>query len=114
MAFTTTDRRMLRAIAEKLDVVLAFEVANLEMEEEQMANIDALRQEVEEAGTVVEGAVAAFDGLKQQMAEILAGAGVDQAVIDQLTAQIDTQTKKLAAAIAANTEAGGEVHAASM
>lgn len=114
MVFTSQDRKVLLAIADKLSVVIALEVVGLATEEEQMANVDALRREVEELTTVVSGAEAAINGLKQQVADALAGAGVDQATIDEITAQIDAQTNKLALAIAANTEAGDEAHAGGM
>lgn len=114
MVFTGRDRQVLMAIAEKLSVVIALEAANLATETETMASIDELKREVEEQTTVIDGAVAAIAGLKQQVADALAGAGVDQATIDALTAQIDSQTNKLANAIAANTDAADEVHAGGM
>ena len=112
--FTRADRRVLYAIAQKLDCVLAFEQADLATEEELMVSIDELKREVEEQTTVVAGVKAAFDGLNQQIADLLAGAGVDQATIDAVTAAIDANTNVLAPLVAANTEAGDEAHSGGM
>src|SRR5262245_50561104 len=112
--FTGKDRRLLQAIADKLDVVIDLSMMDLATEEETMASVEGLRSEVAELTTVVDSATAAIQGLKQQVADALASAGVDQATIDEITAQLDAQTKRLAEAIAANTDAGDEVHAGGM
>src|SRR5262245_13325055 len=85
--FTGNDRKLLYAIAEKLDVVIGLSAAELAMEDEQMANVEGLRTEVAELTTVVDSATTAINGLRDQVAELLESHGVDQATIDEITAQ---------------------------
>ncbi len=66
-----------------------------------MAALDDLRTEVEEQGSVVDGAVTLLVGLKAA----LDAAGTDPVALAALSAQLDANTKKLADAIVANTPA---------
>ena len=65
-----------------------------------MANeLDTLKAEVAETKTVMGSAVVLLQGLKQKLDE----AGTDAAALAALSAELDTSTNDLAAAITANT-----------
>jgi len=63
--------------------------------------LDTLKQEVAEEKTVEQSAVALLNGLSQEVANL----EPNQAAIDQLAADIKSQSDELAAAVAANTPA---------
>lgn len=66
-----------------------------------MSALDTLKAEVAEQKTVIASAVTLLAGLKAK----LDAAGTDEAALAALSAELDTQTNALAAAILANTPA---------
>lgn len=64
-----------------------------------MAALDELTAEVEENSTVIGSAVALIQGLKEK----LDAAGTDPIKLKALSDQLDSNSKALAAAVAANT-----------
>lgn len=66
-----------------------------------MAALDELTAEVEENSTVIGSAVALIQGLKEK----LDAAGTDPVKLKALSDQLDSNSKALAAAVAANTPA---------
>lgn len=81
-----------KILFEKLDY-LTFKL--LKMSEQ----LDKLTQEVAENKTVMQSAVTLLQGLKQRLDD----AGTDQAKLAELSADLDTGTNALAAAVTANT-----------
>ncbi len=75
-----------------------------------MAGLQDVVDKVNAQSTVIEGVTALLDKLAQQIKD----AGQDPAKLAQLVADIQTNTDKLAAAVARDTDAGDEVHAAGM
>ncbi len=72
----------------------------------QMANtIDDIVSEITDETTVVDGVVAFITGLKQQLADALAGNPALQAKVDAIMAAALSNKAKLATAITANTPA---------
>jgi hypothetical protein len=63
--------------------------------------MDALKKEVEESGTVVESAVTLIEGLAAQIRE--AAESGDPAALEALAADLDRQGNKLAEAVQKNT-----------
>ena len=89
-----------KILFEKLDF-LTFKLSKMSEQ------LDKLTQEVAENKTVMESAVTLLQGLKQRLDE----AGTDAAKLAELSADLDTNTNALAAAVQANTPAentGGE------
>ncbi len=66
-----------------------------------MSALDDLRTEVAESKTVSESAVLLLQGLKEQLDDAIASG--DPAALTQLSADLDAQTNRLAAAVTANT-----------
>lgn len=66
-----------------------------------MSNLDQLLQDVQENADAVESAVVLLKGLKEK----LDAAGTDPVKLAELSAAIDAQTAKLAAAVTENTPA---------
>jgi hypothetical protein len=66
--------------------------------------LDKLTQEVAENKTVMASAVTLLQGLKQRLDD----AGTDQAKLAELSADLDTNTNALAAAVTANTPVEGQ------
>ena len=80
-----------------------------------MGTVADIQAEVAEQGTVVDGVVTMLDGISQELKTIksqLEGAGADTAAIDQIIADLDANTNKLAEAVARNTAANDEAHGA--
>jgi hypothetical protein len=69
-----------------------------------MEELAVLTQEVAETKTVMASAVTLLQGLKAR----LDAAGTDKVKLAELSADLDTNTNALAAAVAANTPAEGE------
>lgn len=71
----------------------------------KMANeLETLQTEVQENQTVIGSAITLLQGLKAQ----LDAAGTDATKLAELSAQLDSQSNALAAAVAANTPANEE------
>ena len=68
--------------------------------EKNMARLDGLAAEVAEVQGTVESAIVLIRGLAQQIKD----AGTDQAMLDDIVAQLDAQQQALAEAVAANSE----------
>lgn len=66
-----------------------------------MANLDQIRAEVEENGSVTQSAITLIGGLAQQIRDL----STDPAALQALADQLDSQNSALAAAVAANTPA---------
>lgn len=86
----------LRRIERKLNTLTVMEV-------EVAKEIDALRAEVEENGSVVASATALLGGLKAALDEAIANQ--DMGAVETLRNQLDANNAALAAAVAANTPA---------
>lgn len=86
-----------KLLIEKLDF-LTFKI--LKMSEQ----LDKLTQEVAENKTVMASAVTLLQGLKQRLDE----AGTDATKLAELSAELDSNTNALAAAVTANTPAENE------
>lgn len=74
-------------------------------------NLDKLKQEVEETGTVQAAAVTLLNGLGAEIKKVkeeLAAQGVTNASLDELSSRLDTTTNDLATAVTANTIAADE------
>jgi hypothetical protein len=69
-----------------------------------MSAMEDLKREVAESKTVMQSALALINGFKDQ----LDAAKADQASLQQLSTDLDSQANELAAAVAANTQAEGE------
>jgi hypothetical protein len=79
-----------------------------ELENNIMANFEALAAKVREQGDVVASAVALIGGLRGEILDLkakLEKAGVDPAMVDSLVSELDSYGDKLAAAVAENTVA---------
>ena len=71
-----------------------------------MATLDQILQDVTDESTAIDGISALIDGLKQQLADALAGTTLPpatQAKVDAIFAQAETNKGKIATALAANT-----------
>lgn len=71
-------------------------------------NLDTLVTEVSETTTVQASAVTLLNGLSAVITDVrnqLAQQGIDNETLNQLSANLDTSTNDLAAAISANTPA---------
>lgn len=71
-------------------------------------NVDTLVTEVSETVTVQGSAIALLNGLSAIITDVkaqLAAAGIDNATLNQLSTDLDTNTNALAAAVTANTPA---------
>jgi hypothetical protein len=91
------DNELLTTILEKLNLLIT--------KSNQMANeIATLEAEVAEMKTVQQSAVTLLQGLKQRLDE----AGTDAVKLAALSADIDSSTNSLAAAVTANTPAENE------
>lgn len=69
------------------------------LHEDTMNQLDQLKAAVAAEDTVIASAVTLIQGIAQRIAD----AGVDQAALDALTADITSQANSLAAAVTANT-----------
>lgn len=83
-------------LAKRLDTIIATQRII-------MAALDTLKTEVAETTTVMASAVALLQGLKAKLDEAIASG--DPAALAALSAELDTNTNALAAAITANTPA---------
>lgn len=91
----------------KLDVILHKLDILLTKERQIMATLDELVADVTAESTVVASVLTFIDGLKQQLADALAG-GVSpaaQAKVDAIFAQVEANKTSLSNAIVANTPA---------
>ncbi len=68
-----------------------------------MADLTALTTKVQETADVEQSAIVLLGSLS----DLIKAAGTDPAKLAELTAQLDTNKAQLAAAIVANTPAGG-------
>lgn len=91
--------RLLRFIARQL-------AANLEGKEEIMATLDEILEVVAAEGTKLDSLNVLVDGIRQQLADVLAGVTLPpgvQAQIDQVFTNIQANVAKVDEAIAENT-----------
>lgn len=72
---------------------------------EIMSALDDLRAEVAESRTVTESAIQLLQGLKQQLDEAIATG--DPGALVELSAELDSQTNRLAEAVTLNTPGTG-------
>lgn len=78
------------------------------LENNIMSALDGLIAKVREQGDVVSSAIVLIHGLRTELVDVktkLASAGVDPALIDGLTSELDSYGDRLAEAVAANTVA---------
>jgi phage-related tail protein len=109
--FTKYDRDYLNMRFDRIDRMLRVLTKFLTAEgEAEMAKFDELRDSVQKQTTVIEGVTALLDDIARQLAE----AGNDPVKLEELRTTIETNTAKLSAAVARNTDADDEVHAAGM
>jgi hypothetical protein len=69
------------------------------------AEMDALKAQVTQNGSVIDGAVALINGIAARIDAALAGAQVDRQALVDLSAELKAKDDALAAAVAANTPA---------
>jgi len=84
---------------------------------EGMANVQEIIDAVNNEKTVIDGVTTLLDGIHQQLADVkaqLAQAGVDTSKLDEIAAGIKANTDALSAAVARDTDAHDEIHAAGM
>jgi flagellin-like hook-associated protein FlgL len=102
----------LNDIEAKLDAIME---AILTEEETEMASITDVRNSVDAQTTVIAGVATLLDGLHTQLADVkaqLASAGADTSGLDAVMTSIQGNTDALSAAVARNTDAQDEIHAA--
>lgn len=93
----------LRRLDDKLDALHNLVAASAAREEHTMKELDDVKREVTETGTVIGGAVTLLNSLSQLIRD---NAG-DPAALRQIAADLDAQQAQLAAAIVANTPSEG-------
>ena len=82
-----------------------------------MATVQEIVDAVNAEKTVIDGVTQLLDGLHQQLADVkaqLAAAGADTTALDGVMTGIKANTDALSAAVARDTDAHDEVHAAGM
>lgn len=116
-------RMEMRQLTSKINQAMGLGLLDHVATEESMAKltdtVNALADKVTQQSTVIDGATVAIQELKNQITGIagdLSAAGEDEAAakLNELAAAIDANTQKLAIAVAKNTDANDEVHAAQM
>lgn len=93
-------------------MVEVYEMLNhiIQNQEKIMATLDQVLQDVTDESTAIDGISTLISGLKQQLADALAGTTLPapvQAKVDAIFAQAETNKGKIATALAANTTAAG-------
>lgn len=112
--FTRVDRAYIKMRFDRIETMLK---ALLEGGELTMATLDDVKAKVDAQDTVIDSATALLDGITQQLKDLqaqLSASGQDTAKIDEIIAGLDNNTGALAAAVARNTSAEDEIHAAGM
>lgn len=92
---------ILKKLDRKLDRILLLTRVSLQLELSMSKEVDDMAAEVAETNTVMASAVVLIEGIAARIAE----AGVDATKLAALTAELDTKSQQLAAAVAANTPA---------
>lgn len=90
--------RALRSVENKLGAVA-------KKQEETMADLTRLSDEVSENNDAIDSAVTLLEGLSQQLKDAVASD--DPAAVQAIVDQLDAQTQRLADAVVANTPAEG-------
>ena len=100
------DRNWEARIEDKLDEALGLLETLTRKEEVDMATIQeafaALTQEVTDTQGVANSAITLIQGLRQQIADLIASGSVTPEQLEALTAQLDASEQALASAVAAN------------
>jgi hypothetical protein len=109
--FTRRDRKFFEARLASIESMLRMIFKTVvTIGEAGMASVEALTESVRKQTTVIEGVTALLDDLAADLAE----AGTDPAKLEELRVKIESNTESLSAAVARNTDADDEVHAAGM
>lgn len=95
----THDEEVLAALGRIEEVLLAVLAANTEQGAEMADTLDDVRSNLQELNVDVDTAVTGISDLRQQVADALANAGVDQTARDEIMGTIDGMQQRIVDAL---------------